>query len=363
MYGFVRESWRASLAFVSVVVLTGAFSIVDADHHSKKSLPEPTLTFSTIYTVGVLNGPEEEIFGRYQTIALATEGTLYVGDKDAREIRIFNEEGKYVKTIGREGQGPGEFMNLYSLALSPEEDSLYVYDGAADRITVYSTDRFKLERDFTVNVLNKGASFKMYLIDSGLFMFVGYGGRGDELVHWGTMQGRHVHSFGQLLQVDDPKYDTEFMRYQLNQGVATEAEGGDIIVSLIAPYRMARFSAKGELRWQIEDDILPKPWDGYITYTSENYRVGLYPQIASIDWLGNSKFLVTHYDIEKEEGFYDIREASDGSLLARHPFPVTQFISSLLSREETSGLAAIKSIDPFPQFSVVHWKLETNPQN
>ena len=103
---------------------------------------------------------KKKSFGSYQTVELAADGTLYVGDIDASEIRIFNEEGKYVKTIGHKGQGPGEFMRLYSLALSPEEDSLYVYDGAADRITVYSTDRFKLERDFTVNVLSKSAAFK-----------------------------------------------------------------------------------------------------------------------------------------------------------------------------------------------------------
>ena len=315
------KPWAASLALILAATLTAAFSTFLAGA-SQKLYADAKLTFTEVYTVGTLEEPEEELFGRYQTVALAGDGTLYVGDKDVDEVRVFDVNGQFVGTIGRKGQGPGEFERLSTIALSAEGDSLYVFDRGPRRVSVFSTDQFELARDFVVEGLSP--SVKMYPLASGRFMFVGYGTEGDELVHVRDAQGHPVRSIGWLLRIDEPKYDTRFMRNQLNLGVATEAGNGEIIAGLIAPYRIARFAPSGEVRWQIEEDILPDPWDGYIEYTPDRYSVRLYPQIVNLHMAGSRHFIVTHYNFEEEKGYYDIRDARDGSLLARHTIPDTK---------------------------------------
>lgn len=66
-------------------------------------------------------------------------GNIYVVDSSANSIKVFNREGKYFEDIGRQGQGPGEFMSPMGMAI------------LEDKITVYSMGRlsfFTLGGDF-----------------------------------------------------------------------------------------------------------------------------------------------------------------------------------------------------------------------
>jgi hypothetical protein len=66
-------------------------------------------------------------------------GNIYVVDSSANSIKVFNREGKYLKDIGRQGQGPGEFMAPMGMSI------------LKDKITVYSMGRlsfFTLGGDF-----------------------------------------------------------------------------------------------------------------------------------------------------------------------------------------------------------------------
>ena len=79
-----------------------------------------------------------EIFQRIVSLAADDGGNLYVADRGAHTIRVFDSAGRELRTIGREGSGPGEFSDLYSLAWSG--DTLVAYDPGNSRVELVSTD-------------------------------------------------------------------------------------------------------------------------------------------------------------------------------------------------------------------------------
>ena len=58
--------------------------------------------------------PDE--FGNVYDVALGPDGTVFVADAANREVRVFGVDGAHRRTFGREGEGPGEFGRLYSVA-------------------------------------------------------------------------------------------------------------------------------------------------------------------------------------------------------------------------------------------------------
>ncbi|MCX6575514.1 MAG: 6-bladed beta-propeller, partial [Candidatus Aminicenantes bacterium] len=51
----------------------------------------------------------------------------------------FDKSGKYVKTIGRSGQGPGELGGAIAMTLLPDKNEIYVYEVSNRMISVFST--------------------------------------------------------------------------------------------------------------------------------------------------------------------------------------------------------------------------------
>jgi len=72
-------------------------------------------------------------------------GLIYVADTGANDIKVFNDDGKLVKVIGRRGSGPGEFNGLTHIAFAGGR--LYVSDTLNARIQVFNA-RGKYLRTF-----------------------------------------------------------------------------------------------------------------------------------------------------------------------------------------------------------------------
>jgi hypothetical protein len=83
--------------------------------------------------VGVRDGDPDYVFFRVTGVAMRPDGTIVVVHGGMNEIRTFDGEGRFLRRIGREGQGPGEFSGP-QLIPSRTYDSLFV--GDASRFTV-----------------------------------------------------------------------------------------------------------------------------------------------------------------------------------------------------------------------------------
>ena len=89
--------------------------------------------------IGSVERPGPTTFGSIADIEIDASGRIYVLDGDAAEIRLFGSDGRHIRTVGGEGEGPGEFRSPSELFWSPEGD-LWVADPVNVRFSVYSPE-------------------------------------------------------------------------------------------------------------------------------------------------------------------------------------------------------------------------------
>lgn len=97
----------------------------------------PSLSYAEEVRIGSVHDPDEG-FSRIGTVVLADDGTLYVLESQAREVRIFGPNGERLGTRGRPGQGPGEFTRPAAIGLIG--DTLWVRDAGRQRISWFGPD-------------------------------------------------------------------------------------------------------------------------------------------------------------------------------------------------------------------------------
>ncbi len=86
--------------------------------------------------IGSMEGEDEYVFGRASHVAVGKSGEIFVADSQVPVIRMYDEDGNFVRNVGREGRGPGEYINLGGMRTFPD-GRLAVWDQGNARITVY----------------------------------------------------------------------------------------------------------------------------------------------------------------------------------------------------------------------------------
>jgi hypothetical protein len=84
--------------------------------------------------IGQVDGPQELLFGKIAAVAADDSGTIYVADGLSSNVRAYNIAGSHLGTLGREGQGPGEFRYLRDLVLDAEQN---LHVRGAFRVSVF----------------------------------------------------------------------------------------------------------------------------------------------------------------------------------------------------------------------------------
>ncbi|MCX8159724.1 MAG: 6-bladed beta-propeller [Candidatus Saccharicenans sp.] len=89
-------------------------------------------------SIGGENRPET-LLGSIVSLAVDGEGNIYLGQMKPPALQLFNPAGKYLKTIGGFGQGPGEYQSPRALYIGPDGGTLYLRDDIF-KILVYRLD-------------------------------------------------------------------------------------------------------------------------------------------------------------------------------------------------------------------------------
>ena len=106
-------------------------------------------------------GEEEYMFQDIQNLAVDDDENIYVSDMKAAYIRVFDKNGEYVRTIGKQGQGPGEMLAPIDIkALS--RGVLIINDYAQLRLNFFSLNGEHIRNLST----HKYTAFRRPAIDS-----------------------------------------------------------------------------------------------------------------------------------------------------------------------------------------------------
>lgn len=116
------------------------------------------IVFEEELSIGVAEGDENYMFGGRVYFKTDDEGNFYVVDWDRKRIQKYDPLGKYLLTMGRKGQGPGEFQNVWDPKFDKDKN-LYVMDIANKRVSFFNEDgkfvkQIKVSTDFHVLGIN-----------------------------------------------------------------------------------------------------------------------------------------------------------------------------------------------------------------
>lgn len=90
-------------------------------------------------SVGMKEEDEKYILINPQDVKVTDDGTIYILDWEDNCIKVYDNQGKYLRKIGREGQGPGEFLTPCYFAVSSDE-RIYLMDCRNSKTIIMDTD-------------------------------------------------------------------------------------------------------------------------------------------------------------------------------------------------------------------------------
>ncbi len=191
-----------------------------------------------------------------RTWLLDAQGRLYVLDTGNHRVQVFGPDGKYIKTIGRQGQGPGEFFMPNAMDFDAN-GNLYICESQAARIQAISPDG-KIGKTLK---LTEGAVGDTHILKQGGFvMTAGMGGGMIRMQMGGPQEavaapllrvldaeGKTLREFGKAADFGD------FLVNRMANQVLTAVDGADDIY-VVFPYqnRIEKYSADGQLLWRAD---------------------------------------------------------------------------------------------------------------
>jgi hypothetical protein len=112
-----------------------------ADSTSSASVGGGEWQIDSVASVVVGTEASGVLFDRISGAVRFADGRIAVADGGtSSRISLFSPEGSFEKEIASTGEGPGEFRWISHMSVGPE-DSLYVFDRAQQRLSVFDPDR------------------------------------------------------------------------------------------------------------------------------------------------------------------------------------------------------------------------------
>ena len=147
----MKSMKRTCIFFLVFLIVAVAFAYVQEvrtvngvqviSNGKKPNPPKGTpsrLVLTEDFTIGDSENLDEMI-SEPGYLAVDEEDTIFVLDIKENNIKVFDREGVYQKTIGKKGQGPGELNTPVGLVLTPEHE-LMVEDALNRRLAFFSVE-------------------------------------------------------------------------------------------------------------------------------------------------------------------------------------------------------------------------------
>ena len=90
-------------------------------------------------SIGAFEGKDEYTFSQINDLDVDDNGNIYGIDNSSAHIRVFDSNGKFLRTVGSKGQGPGE-MQMPLFVQITSQDEIAVYDYLTQRLVLFSLE-------------------------------------------------------------------------------------------------------------------------------------------------------------------------------------------------------------------------------
>lgn len=98
---------------------------------------EKKVNYETLLTIGKdVLGDVEYLFNDPKFVLTDKEYNIYVAERSELTIRVFDQNGNFLRRIGRRGRGPGEFLDI-TLMFINSDDEIIVFDNFNAKINFF----------------------------------------------------------------------------------------------------------------------------------------------------------------------------------------------------------------------------------
>ncbi|WP_420128477.1 6-bladed beta-propeller [Longimicrobium sp.] len=237
----------AWVALLLIALLAPLPSCAQRDGVVRAQGPGARLVLTEVLRLGSVSG--DEAFGRVMDVELGPTGRIYVADDLSWNVVAFDGAGRLLRRVGRRGQGPGEFERPWYLAVD-RYDSLFVWDGALARISVFGPD-FRFARSFPAPGPWTVSGFSVR--PDGTLLVGAFAPGAARSIHVLARDGRVLRSLGP--SADAAGIPEGFASSLLGGSVHESNEG--IVFSRRSPYELVFHdrtgrrlrSCRGDARW------------------------------------------------------------------------------------------------------------------
>jgi hypothetical protein len=321
---------------------------VEIMHNAATPLhPDRSVAFEEDLSIGPGNASDAIRLYMPRSYAVDGGGFIYISDDKDPGIKVFDPEGRPVRTIGSKGNGPGEFQLVTSLAFL-SDGRLLALDSELNRISLFDPDgRFIGSHQWTI----LSSSFKIYLVtDSFYVREVTTTEPGKEPKTWRRrlrvaafdFSGKEVLSFGDFeacqsgfvtgrfsfslpfpacsILAGDPRNRRLYHCLNDRYLIRVFDENGRIIREIARPYKRRRvtpddwktyldgFNTSAENRSAIEKNAAKPALKSETPYMIVDDSGRLWVQLHEIEQDGER--ILTAFDVFDDRGRYDCRVLS-----------------------------------------------------
>lgn len=193
-------------------------------------------------SIGIGEGERNLIFTEPMDVEVDKEGNIYILDKGKFCIQKFDKNGKYLLTIGKKGQGPGEILDSVNIALD-SKGNLLVFDYQNSRVSKFDPNgsfltSFKLEFPAMHGALD--SKDNVYL----------YGRWKGKLIHKYSSDGNYLFSF-----MDEIPFEPKRIEPHINMLGYIKIHKDKIYLQMIYPYTLYIFDENGKLLEKIITNV------------------------------------------------------------------------------------------------------------
>ena len=121
---------------IFALLLLGCSEASDGTSSGAWTIQEGALTLTETLRAG---DDEDYFFGEIADVAVRADGRIYVADEESSHVKVLGPDGALQDSVGRKGEGPGEFQRLSQVVLA-RGDSMYVLDTRRSQVSVFAPD-------------------------------------------------------------------------------------------------------------------------------------------------------------------------------------------------------------------------------
>jgi len=185
--------------------------------------PDKSVTFEEELSIG---GEEYDMLSQPRSFIIDKEGSIFISDYQDQAIKVFDSNGDFIKTIGRKGEGPGEFAYLGSQTFLPD-GRLLAMDSMTMRLNLFDPEGTYL----TSYHWTQRSGHLQYATDSTCVMTKYIFGEGKDpmaerklFIKKYDFEGNEIHTLGE--------FKTEEMKTHTESG----SGGRSVILGISVPH-------------------------------------------------------------------------------------------------------------------------------